>query len=398
VIATRLLSRGEGVCWSRLLEVTGADPAAVSRLVFRDRICVIQVMSLPCPAATILKQCMLSGGADALVHREVLTCRTERSNAVVYGTPQALLRGCESMEGQPFGLPELAVRIRDYLCPGRSPRGISVNGRLIPYGDSPAIMGILNVTPDSFSDGGAFSDPLRAASRALELEAAGASIIDIGGESTRPGSAPVPSEEQCSRVIPVIRAIRQKSPVPISIDTTHPSVAREAVSAGAGMINSVNGLETPEMAETAVELDVPVCVMHMRGTPLNMQQNPFYRDAVGEVTDYLLERVGHLKELGMATEKIIVDPGIGFGKRLEDNLRLLCSLESIKGAVGTGVMLGHSRKSFLGAVSGIEDPRERDGLSAVVSVVARGADMLRVHDVAGTDAALKLAERLRSCV
>ncbi len=392
MISVRLLKSGDPVNWAYLLEITGADPGSLNRLRMRDRITVILLKGLPSPAASILKQCMLSGGADALVHREVLTCRVESSNAVVYGTPSAILRGCDSLAGQPFSLGETGADIRDLIMDSQLPGILDIGGVRLTYGSKPLIMGILNTTPDSFSDGGSYASPEEAASKAIEMANEGASIIDVGGESTRPGSLAVPAGIQIERVVPVIQTIRKTSSVPVSIDTCLPLVAREAVEAGASMINSVNGMETPGMAETAAELGVPVCVMHMRGTPESMQTDPCYGDASLEIGDYLLGRVEMLSGMGIKKENILVDPGIGFGKRLEDNLELLGSLEWLKRHTGCRVLLGHSRKSFLGLISGVEDPVERDSLTHVVSVLQRGADLVRVHDVPGTEASFRLAE------
>jgi len=395
VSSARLLCSGQGLPWGRLAALVEADPGCLPRVSRRDRITAVLVDDLPAPAASILKQCMLSGGADALVHREVLTCRTERSNAVVYGTPANIYRGCLSLEGQPFGLSTLADHIRKCVDGAVLPETLKVNTTVLNYSGTPIVMGILNVTPDSFSDGGSYSTPRAAADRALEMQEAGADIIDIGGESTRPGARPVSSEQQKLRVVPVIRTIREVSSVPISIDTTFPEVASAAVKAGAGMINSVNGLETPGMPELAVSLKVPVVAMHMKGAPETMQEKPFYNDATGEITNYLVSRVQALVKLGMPKELILVDPGIGFGKRLEDNLELIRSLQWIGTATGCRVLLGHSRKSFLGPIAGIQKPDLRDSVTHVVTILAEGADVVRVHDVPGTVAAVKAAEAVR---
>ena len=393
-MSVRLLKSGDPVNWANLLEITGADPGSLARLRMRDRIAVILLGELPSPAASILKQCMLSGGADALVHREVLTCRVESSRAGVYGTPSTILRGCDSLTGQPFSLGETGAEIRKLLLGEQLPDFLDIGGVRLTYGGRPLIMGILNITPDSFSDGGSYASPEEAASKAIRMAKEGASIIDVGGESTRPGSLAVSARVQTARVVPVIETIRKTSSVPVSIDTCLPRVASAAVSAGASMINSVNGMETPGMAETAAELGVPVCVMHMRGTPVTMQENPGYGDASLEIGNYLLDRVDALTGTGVKKENILVDPGIGFGKRLEDNLELLRSLEWLKVHTGCRVLLGHSRKSFLGSISGIEDPVERDSLTHVVSVLQRGADIVRVHDVPGTEASFRLAEKM----
>ncbi|MCD4708876.1 MAG: dihydropteroate synthase [Candidatus Sabulitectum sp.] len=255
-------------------------------------------------------------------------------------------------------------------------------------------MGILNVTPDSFSDGGSYSSPRDAANKAVEMEKAGAAIIDIGGESSRPGSKAVSAEEQQARVVPVIQAIRERTQVPISIDTCTPEVAEAAVTAGAGMINSIDGMESPGMAELAVSMGLPVVIMHKKGAPETMQTNPFYGDAPAEIGHYLLFRVEALVKAGIPREMILVDPGIGFGKRLEDNLVLIRSLEWIGFLTGCRVLLGHSRKSFFKGIAGIDQADRRDSVTHIVTVMSDGADMVRVHDVQGTAAALKVSAAL----
>lgn len=393
--SVRLLSSGQGLAWESLVDLVGADSACVPRVVLRDRISAVLVEEVPSPAASILKQCMLAGGADALVHREVLTCRIPASRAVVYGTPSAILRGCNSLEGQPFGLSDTGCEIRKLMKPDALADRLRVNNRNLIFTETPLVMGILNVTPDSFSDGGEFLSPEEAASKAVMMEKAGADIIDIGGESTRPGSCAVSAKEQIARVIPVIEAIRNFTDVPLSIDTCLPEVAEAAICKGAGMINCIDGMETPGMAELAVSLGVPVAVMHMKGIPETMQINPSYGDVSREVAHYLLSRVESLVNRGLSAGSILVDPGIGFGKRLEDNLSLLHSLEWIGLITGCRVLIGHSRKSFLKTITGIELPDRRDSITHVVTSLVTGADMVRVHDVTGTVAALKLALAIR---
>lgn len=394
----RLLSSGQGLPWENLIALVGADSGCQPRVTLRDRISVILIDDLPSPAASILKQCMLAGGADALVHREVLTCRTERSRAVVYGTPATLSRGCDSLRNQPFDLDSTGDRIRKCLQSETRPKSVFINKTELNYSSNPLIMGILNITPDSFSDGGKYFSPAAAAERAVALEKSGAHIIDIGGESTRPGSKAVSSKEQLERVIPVIEAIRQCSPIPISIDSSSPEVAEAAVKAGAGMINSINSMETPGMIELAVSLNLPVVLMHMKGTPETMQTKPQYGDAPVEIAHYLLGRVELLVKAGFPREMIIVDPGIGFGKRLDDNLALIKSLDWLGSLTGCRVLLGHSRKSFLGDITGIQKAEHRDSATHIVTAMSNGADIIRVHDVEGAVAALKITRALRGAL
>ena len=245
------------------------------------------------------------------------------------------------------------------------------------------VMGVLNVTPDSFSDGGQFFDTNEAVKHGLQMAAEGAAIVDIGGESTRPGAEVVSADEQIRRVVPVIEALCGKIDIPISIDTYDPDVAREALEAGAGMINDITALSDKRMGMLAAENDVPVILMHMQGTPATMQIEPTYEDVVGEVLTFLLDRAKRAERAGISKEKIFIDPGIGFGKTLEHNLQLLANIERF---VDTGyrVLVGTSRKNFIGKLTGKEKPDERVfGTAATVAIcAAAGVSVVRVHDVA----------------
>jgi len=263
--------------------------------------------------------------------------------------------------------------------------------------EDPAIMGILNVTPDSFSDGGKFVDPGRALARAEEMVREGAVIIDVGGESTRPGSRPVDADEEIARVIPVIRRIKDQLDLPVSIDTCKERVARVAVEeGGADIVNDISGLRFSErMAETVARLQVPVVLMHIRGTPENMQQNPEYADVVKELSEYFSERIRYARSRGIQADRIILDPGIGFGKRLRDNIDLLRNLDAFA-VFDCPLMVGVSRKSFLGALGGELVPEERvpETLAAGLAAVLRGANLLRVHDVAAAVRSIKVFRAL----
>lgn len=249
---------------------------------------------------------------------------------------------------------------------------------------TPIVMGILNVTPDSFSDGGRFQRRDVALRQAVAMVNDGAGIIDVGGESTRPGAAAVTVQQELDRVIPVIEALRGQVDVAISIDTSKPAVMRAAVAAGAGLINDVMALTGGGALSTAAALDVPVCLMHMRGEPRTMQQNPQYEDVVGEVFDYLQARIEVCCAAGISPDRILVDPGFGFGKTLEHNLALLRHLDRFT-HLGAGVVAGISRKSMLGAITGRDvDRRLAGSLAAALVAVQKGARVLRVHDVAET--------------
>lgn len=260
----------------------------------------------------------------------------------------------------------------------------------------PLVMGVINATPDSFSDGGQFIRPEAALEQARRLIAQGADMLDIGGESTRPGSDPVETEEELSRVLPILKAIRQESGIALSIDTRKPEVARAAVAAGADCWNDVSALTfAPDSLATAVELNVPVVLMHAQGDPKTMQQDPQYRDVTGEVLNFLVGRMGQAIQAGLKLSNIIVDPGIGFGKTLAHNLTLLRDLPRFV-ALGRPVLVGASRKRFIAALDQGAGVEERLGGSLATALFAakQGAKIVRVHDVAETRQALSVQSAL----
>ncbi|MBN7137370.1 dihydropteroate synthase [Lysobacter enzymogenes] len=269
---------------------------------------------------------------------------------------------------------------------------LDCNGRALKL-DRPRVMGIVNVTPDSFSDGGAHDTLEAAVAHGLKLAAEGADLLDIGGESTRPGAAEVAVEEELRRVIPVIERLARETSLPISIDTSKPEVMRAAVAAGVGLINDVYGLRRDGALDAAAELGVPVVLMHMQGEPRSMQHEPQYEDVVAEVHRFLAERIFAAEMAGIAKKRIVVDPGFGFGKTLQHNLTLLAQLERF-GELGVPVLAGLSRKRSIGELTGREDARERVHGSVAAHLIAaqRGARLLRVHDVAATVDALKVWE------
>ena len=252
-------------------------------------------------------------------------------------------------------------------------------------------MGVVNVTPDSFSDGGDFADPRHAVWHGLALADEGADILDIGGESTRPGADPVSVSEELDRVIPVIEGLRDADVgVPISIDTRHAAVMQAAVAAGAGIINDVSALtHDPDSMTAAASLDVPIVLMHARGTPQDMQNDPQYDDVVTDVFDYLAARIDACSAAGIDKGRLIVDPGIGFGKTLDHNLALLEGLETFR-ALDCPILVGVSRKRFIGELTGVAEPKDRvvGSIAAGLAGIARGVHILRVHDVAQTVQAL----------
>ena len=266
--------------------------------------------------------------------------------------------------------------------------------RLLPL-DGPVVMGVLNVTPDSFSDGGRFLESAAALAQARQMVADGARIIDVGGESTRPGSVPPSVEEELRRVVPVVRAIAAELDVLISVDTSRAPVIEAAVAAGAGLINDIRALGDPAALEAAVRLGVGVCLMHMQGEPATMQQAPFYGDVVGEVREWLRGRAAAVRAAGIAADAIAVDPGFGFGKSAAQNLALLRSLGSFA-TLGHPLLVGLSRKTLIGQLTGRALHERQAGSVAAAAIAAeRGALILRAHDVAETVDAVRVGAALR---
>jgi dihydropteroate synthase len=271
------------------------------------------------------------------------------------------------------------------------PAFLDCGGRALEL-SRPRVMGILNVTPDSFSDGGVFFCPDAALEQAHRMVSEGADLIDIGGESTRPGAQPVGLDEELRRVIPLVERLAGELDIPLSIDTSKPEVMRQAVQAGAGLINDVMALRRPGALEAAAEAGVPVCLMHMQGEPRSMQRSPHYRDVVWEVAAFFEERILTCRRAGIPAGRLLLDPGFGFGKTLLHNLRLLGGLSALA-RIGLPLVVGISRKSMIGALLGDVPVHERlyGSLAGAVLALERGARILRVHDVGPTVDALRVA-------
>ncbi len=265
------------------------------------------------------------------------------------------------------------------------------------FSHSPRIMAIINATPDSFSDGGKHKNLNDAVNWALQLAEEGADILDIGGESSRPFSEPVRVDEELSRVIPLIKSIRQKTNLPISIDTTKAEVAKEAIFAGANMINDISALRfDPIMAETVAQHQLPVVIMHMLGTPKTMQKSPYYEDVILDILNFFDERVSFALSQGIDKHNILLDPGIGFGKTTEHNLKILNHLDQFK-KTGFPLLIGLSRKAFLGTITGEKEPSNRDieTLCANIWAIMKGADILRVHNVRQCKKAIQIIDAIK---
>jgi dihydropteroate synthase len=316
---------------------------------------------------------------------------------VLTGNPVELRKLCSLLASDHRTPPALSQKIDslldNYL---RSDYKIDCRGKVLDLGSRTHVMGILNVTPDSFSDGGRYADAEQALTHARDMAAAGADIIDIGGESTRPGAAPLAEEEELRRIIPLIEHLSAELTVPISVDTYKASVAKRAIAAGAAIVNDISGLRfSHDMAGVVADSGVAVVIMHIKGTPRDMQQDPVYDDVVGEVMAYLEEGIEIAVKAGVDREKILIDPGIGFGKKLDHNLILLNRLEEFR-ALGRPIVLGTSRKKFIGAVLGIPVPEQRvDGTAATVALgIERGASVVRVHDVARMAQVAKMTDAI----
>lgn len=315
-------------------------------------------------------------------------------------TEKKLQQSAREFKKNPADIEGATLRHTQVISPPeRREFTIRFRGGALCLGTRTHIMGILNVTPDSFSDGNEYLDPERALDRACEMVEEGADIIDIGGESTRPGAGKVSAEEEIRRIIPVVERIAKKIDTPLSVDTYKAEVAHLALASGAHIINDISGLRFDSaMAGVAAKAECPLVVMHIKGRPADMQTGPAYDCVVAEVIHYLEESIDIAINSGVDPDRIIVDPGIGFGKRLEDNLRLIKHLDELK-KLGKAILVGASRKSFIGAILNVPNPEERvEGtLSASVMAAAKGAHIVRVHDVKATRNALAVADAILGC-
>ncbi len=365
------------------LRALKVHPGGIDIMAPKALLRVIKVKGLDSAAFNILKQDMLSIGGDCAVSWDAFIKRTKNAEGIIIGTVAQIYQLCEKLEKQPLGLSELGKKLR-LLEDNLNKRDLILSaGRYkLNLGARTHIMGILNVTPDSFSDGGLYADKEEAVRRAIEMESQGADIIDVGGESTRPAAKAVSAEEECERVIPVIKVLAKRIKVPISIDTSKFSVARKALDCGAVIVNDISGLKKePKIARLVRKHKAAVVLMHMKGTPRTMQKNPAYKSLICDITESLRHSISIAKDAGVSDNSIVIDPGIGFGKTTEHNLKLLKRLREFK-SLGCPILVGTSRKSFIGKVLGAETQERLFGTAASVAVaIQNGADILRVHDV-----------------
>lgn len=374
----RLLHKNRLATVQRVMEEMGTDSVDTGMVEPRTVGFTVQVSQVERPAIDILRQRMLLDGGEVVV----VPNGAERTDVLLTGDPRQFRGLVDQISGQPFGLGRIAEDLKAVLAVQTMPFDLDCGSGILHLSERTHIMGILNVTPDSFFDGGRHFSQERAVERGLQMVDEGADIVDVGGESTRPGADPVSVSEEMERVVPVIRGIRSKTTVPISIDTRKSEVVKAAVEAGANLVNDVSGLRfDPRMASVVANAGVPVVVMHMRGSPKDMQKNPVYDNLMGEIYDFLDQRIQTALEAGIPREKIVVDPGIGFGKKYEDNFVILRRLEAFQG-LGCPLLVGVSRKSFIGwALNQREEERLLGTAAAVAASVLRGAHIVRVHDV-----------------
>ena len=348
----------------------------------------IKFFDVPPQDAIIIKQEMLSAGGDAAISEKTLPPFSEKTDVVIMGSEKQIKRVSRKLRMQYNRLALMGEEMEKIMDNLTKKHEMVIGGKKFLFGKKTYIMGVLNVTPDSFYDGGKFFDVEAAVKRAKEMEKEGADLIDIGGESTRPFSKGIDAMEEMNRVIPVIEGIRDEISIPVSIDTYKPEVAERAIETGADMINDVTAMKNEKMVEVAKEYDVPICIMHMKGKPENMQKIAHYDDVVEEIYKFLKERINQLIEKGIDEEKIIIDPGIGFGKRtgqgIEDNCEIIGRLEELK-SLGRPILMGISRKTFIGNITALPVEERLEGsLGAEAIAIANGADIIRCHDVLAT--------------
>lgn len=367
----------------RELERIGVDPAGIVRMLPKLELLPILVPQIRAAAANILKQELLSLGGDAAVARGTVACTVATTDVLLIGTRRQLHDLCGKLAGQPFNLSALGTELQELLHTlGRSLPVWQLARRELSL-QRPLIMGILNLTPDSFSDGGCFTSIEKAVEHALQMEAQGADIIDIGAESTRPGAPPVSADQELHRLLPVLEQLAGRLTIPISIDTWKSSVAEATLAAGAEIINDISGLTfDPTLADTVARHQAGLVLMHTRGTPETMQQDTDYTDLLGEVASCLQRSLQAATSAGIPRERIVLDPGIGFGKDRVGNLQILQRLRELAG-LGQPLLVGSSRKGFIGTTLGRDKTGDRlFGTAATVALaVAEGASILRVHDV-----------------
>ncbi len=367
-----------------LLKKIGVDPYGINAMATKTQSINILLSAQPCKIANILKQEMLSLGADAAVARGSVACSIDATDVLLMGTLKQITALTKKIEKQPFGLNVIAKDILALLDNINQNRHIlKTSRREIVLGEKTLIMGILNVTPDSFSDGNLFFNQQKAIERCLQMVDEGADIIDIGGESTRPGAKSVPARQEIARVIPIVESLSGEISIPISVDTTKSQVAQATLSAGAEIINDISALGGDrKMASVVKKAQAALILMHMRGKPENMQTgNLVYDDLMEEIICYLQKGCRKAFAAGIEKDHLILDPGIGFGKTRDDNCKIIKNFGVLR-SLGLPLMIGTSRKSFIGQITGGTPSDRLEGTAATVAAaIMNGCHIVRVHDV-----------------
>jgi len=394
----RLIEPGSSGIRSEMASM-GVDPVGIDIMEGKSRHHLIRLDDVDLRAALILKQDMLSLGGEAALCREAAGLAIRKTPVLLMGTTRQM-RGLVSKLGeQPFKLADLSRSIEELLDNIDNGSRYVVRGQDLLSGGRKAVVGILNVTEDSFSDGGKYAERESAVARGIEMAAQGADIIDVGGESTRPGARPVSAKEEMENVIPVIRDLVAEGVNSISVDTTRSEVAEKAIQEGACILNDISGMTfDPRMLHVAAASEASVILMHTRGRSETMQDDLVYDDLMGEVCSYLEGAMDLAMGEGIPAERICLDPGIGFGKSIEQNLELISRIGELR-SLGAAVMVGASRKSFIGRLTGADVEHRMPGsISAAVAAAMKGADMVRVHDIVETVQAMAVVSGMEGPV
>ena len=378
------------------LKKIGVSQEAVKILAPKAFHYLIKIEGIPSPTANLLKQEMLSVMADAAISKEVASFISKKSGVLLIGTEAQLKKVLPRLNRQPFNLPQVSQQLSELLKNFKKGRFVlSFKEKKMDLARKVAVMGVLNLTPDSFYNGGKYTTESRTLRKVEEMVKEGADLIDVGGESTRPGAKEVEVEEEIRRVIPVISKIRELFEIPVSIDTYKAKVAKEALEAGVDMVNDISGLRfDPGLKEVVARSGAAVVLMHIKGTPRDMQSNPRYESLMEEIISYLSESIRLAQKAGIDLEKIIIDPGIGFGKTSQHNLQILNHLGELR-SLGRPILVGASRKSFIGNVLKLPlEERLEGGLAAASFAVMQGAKIIRTHDVKPTRRAVDLTQAI----
>ena len=391
-----MLSIANQADFEQELARVGADPLSWPIFRAKSQGVAVKIDALSTAGANILKQTALACGGDCAVNRAIVSGRVRHSDAVLFVTMRQLRALLDRLASQPECVARLVTELVELSGRLRMPMRVIKLGRgMVDLGRRTYVMGILNVTPDSFSDGGRFLEPSAALDHAVAMAGDGADFIDIGAESTRPGSRSIPAREQLARLLPVLRAVRKRVKVPVSIDTASATVAQAAIREGADVVNDVSALAGDRrMAAVVARAGAPCILMHMKGRPLTMQKSPEYSDLMAEVTGFLAAALERGEAAGIERAQMLVDPGIGFGKTVAHNLEILRRLAELE-SLGAPIVVGPSRKRFVGAVSDAPPGERLEGtIAACVVAATNGANVLRVHDVKPVVKALKLADAI----